>query len=440
MPPPASHASERKRAVGSRASESRRNLRRLLREINVERLSSDAVRVLATTAAFLLPILAIVVCYSAAPASAFPDETNDRVRVLVRQEAPSVRIVENGRERRVSWTDQLPLRFISYGDPLFVDDRAYRGEIIVERSPGARTVRVINELGLEDYLRGVIPAEMPATWPAEALMAQAVAARTYAVHAIRKSRSRLSRSKSAFDLNATMLDQVYLGFLAETEATDSAVRATMGRLLEFESSPILAYFHSTCGGVTEIPGNVWGSEPKRAGEYVYRHVEDSWCTASPYHDWRTEVSPRDLRLRLAPGVALREILSVRPDSVNASGRVQSFTVEGTLRTHRESTESIAGQAFRMLLGPSRVRSLRLGVEQTGDTWVFTGSGWGHGVGLCQWGARGLAEAGYDYREILEHYYPGAIISGSTVTTDSDIPTIIFPRSDNYSLTNISITP
>jgi stage II sporulation protein D len=363
-------------------------------------------------------------------------EGDQRLRVLIRRELAQVAITENGRSRTVSWTSPLPMRFISYGEPLIVDDRPFRGEIVIERAPGARTIRVINEIDLEDYLRGVVPSEMPATWPREALMAQAVAARTYAVHSIAGSRA---RARSAYDLDATVHDQVYLGLSVETEATDSAVHSTVGQLLEYESSPIRAYFHSACGGITEIPENVWGGASAGAGRgFVYRHVVDTWCAASPHSAWRSEFSLGDLRKRLAR-ISLREILSLSADTRNESGRVKSFSVEGTLRTSRVAVETVRGQEFRMLLGAGRIRSLRLELAQEQDSWVFTGSGWGHGVGLCQWGARGMAEAGFDYRRILANYYPGSTLR-APIAADGEMPTIIFPRQGGLSITNTSITP
>lgn len=248
----------------------------------------------------------------------------------------------------------------------------WRGRLVVE--PAGRALRVLNELDVEEYLRGVVPLEMPHHWPAAALEAQAIAARTYAL-------ARALDTAVPF-LDKGVADQVYGGVEVERPATDSAVAATAGRVLLWNGRPFVSYFHSTCGGHTDAPPDALGRDgPPRHG------VPDTYCAASPYYaPWEATVRGTVRPVRIAPG-----------------GRMSMVEWDGRRMT---------GNEFRLAVGPTRLRSVRAVVEDGGAGRTrLVGRGWGHGAGLCQWGARGRAEAGASAEAILLHYYPGATIGG-----------------------------
>jgi stage II sporulation protein D len=288
--------------------------------------------------------------------------------------------------------------------------------VVVQKAAAAGLVRVINEVGLEDYLKGVVPSEMPSDWPLEALRAQAVAARTYALW-----RSEIAGGGQGGWLAATVSDQVYGGRDVERAATNEAVESTGGQALFFEGSPLPAYFHSTCGGITEQPARVWKRLAARMGpvwheanERVFAAAVCSECAASPFSGtWRHFLSWTNLAAKLRRQTGLRSIDAIRVDARHPSGRVSWFVAHGRDARGRDREVRVDGQELRMSLGPSRVRSLLCEVEAsrapagTLGGVVFQGRGWGHGAGLCQWGARGMAERGFGFRQILHRYYPGA---------------------------------
>lgn len=332
-----------------------------------------------------------------------------RVPVLLMENLSRVTIIADGSATVLTPRASLPRLFVPGIHPLRVQNRAYRGTLEVQRD-GLEGLRVINHVGLEDYLRGVVPSEMPAHWPPEALKAQAVAARTYALY----------RMQRAFDdgvtgfLKASVMDQVYRGVRAESGPTDAAVAATRGEALALDGRWLVAYFHSSCGGRSERPASVWGISDERrrdavwmaANERVFGERDDPGCVESPWSRWRTSLSKRQVATSLGKLTGMRSVDRIAVAERTSSGRVSRFLVVGGVGRRRVE-KTINAQAARMAIGPQRLRSLSCTVESTGDRIVFEGAGWGHGVGLCQWGARGRAERGDDYRAILAAYYPGA---------------------------------
>ncbi len=331
------------------------------------------------------------------------------VPVLLLENVSRVTILDDGAATVLTARSSLPRLFVPGASPLVVQGRAYRGTIEVQRD-GRGRIRVINRVGLEDYLRGVVPSEMPAHWPPEALKAQAVAARTYALYRMQRA---LDEGMTGV-LRATVLDQVYRGVRAESGPTDAAVAATRGEALTVDGQWLVAYFHSSCGGRSERPASVWGvSEERRrdavwlaANERVFGERDDPGCIESPWSTWRTTITKSQVAASLRKLTGMRSIDRIEVAARTASGRVARFLVVGRVGTRRVQ-KTINGQAARMAIGPQRLRSLLCTVESSGSRVLFSGAGWGHGVGLCQWGARGRAEHGDDYRAILAGYYPGA---------------------------------
>lgn len=237
-------------------------------------------------------------------------------------------------------------------------------------------------LDLETYLYGVVPTESPAGWPAAALQAQAIVARTYAMQ-----KRTLSR---AYDVLAGDADQQYGGPAAERPATSAAVDATRGRMLAFAGGPASVFYSACCGGHTADVAELWG----RTTLAYLRGVDDPFCSVAPDYRWKRSLPLDRARAALTDRVA-GTIADVRLDDPDASGRPRT----ALFRTDAGSV-ALPVSDVRRRLGTSIVRSLwltRINIEQTqaGTFVAIEGSGRGHGVGLCQWGARGMALNGAD---------------------------------------------
>jgi len=273
-----------------------------------------------------------------------------------------------------------------------VNGSRLRGTLDIVRQEDA-SLLVINHLALEDYLRGVLSKEAPDYWPEEALKAIAITARTYAVY------QRLTKSAGAFDVSSTVMSQDYGGRTSEKHATSRAVEATDGWILTSQGKVFPTFYHSTCGGTTEN-GRVMGSgfdlPPLRGG------IACRFCTASPFHTWRRRLTREDLSWALrksAHGVVGR-VQDFRVLSRTDAGRVAQVAIVGSQRTVR-----LTGYELRALFGFDRIRSPLFTILPVAEDFVLEGHGWGHGVGMCQWGAAELARQGMLVPEILKFYYP-----------------------------------
>ncbi|MBX3023260.1 MAG: SpoIID/LytB domain-containing protein [Bdellovibrionales bacterium] len=265
---------------------------------------------------------------------------------------------------------------------------------------------VIARLDLESYLMGVLPAEMPASWPLHALKAQAVAARSFVL------RSAFERRDQHFDVDSTIIDQVYK-FLADSEAHPEyktkvlrAVRETRGEVLvDADRRTIKAFYSADCGCQTEDPKYVWGVVD------VYTSVKDPSCKQRRPMTWKVTLPRAEVRSRLLAALALPDNSSLR--ALHIGGRTPSGRVADVVASvvsgdnlHRVTLNS---QEFRRIFGFNRVRSTDFSLRWLGDELEVNGTGVGHGVGMCQSGARSLAEEGMRYREILKIYYPKATL-------------------------------
>ncbi len=261
------------------------------------------------------------------------------------------------------------------------------------------TFTVVDELGVEDYLLGVLPREMETDWPLEALKAQAVVARTFAYVNLGKYR------KSGFDLTSDTRSQVYGGVGPGSEAVRQAVSQTSGEVLGYQGELLASYYHSCCGGHTADYATVWGrgiSAPR-----PLRGVRDRYCPRSPLARWTAFIPVDDVLAALQSKHLIGGKLQYfRPGKRDSAGYVRSFTakVGGEML-------SVDAEEFRKSVGATELRSLRVGSVRLRRGGVeFSGSGSGHGVGLCQWGARLQAERGRGYEQILEYYFPGSTLS------------------------------
>ncbi len=277
--------------------------------------------------------------------------------------------------------------------PVGVGKLLLGGEIEILKRAGRLTV--INRLGFGEYLAGALAAEASPSWPLEALKAQAVVARTYALR-----RVRAAAKEAPFQIRGSVRNQVFRGSSVRAEGNAplfEAVRQTRGVVARYEGEPIEAVYHSCCGGSTESSKNIWGE----ALPYL-RGVSCEFCVAAPHYFWKAVIEPGRLLQALAlTGVRGRELKRLGPVTRNDRDRARSVEVE----TERGGY-TVAGQDFRGALGMEVVRSTRFKAKLRGERAWLVGSGFGHGVGMCQWGARGQAIKGRSYVEILKYYYPG----------------------------------
>jgi len=290
-----------------------------------------------------------------------------------------------------SWIQLTPQEgVVSY------EDASYRGALRLEAVDGS--IRVINILDLEAYLRGVVPAEMQANWPMEALKAQAVAARSYTIYNLAPD--------EPYDICATTDCQVYRGIAGEHPRSNEAVAATEGRIMTWGGEVVRAHYHADSGGTTASSAEVWGYN------LPYLQPRNDQGVSSPHRGWSARLSPN----------ALARALQNEGRSVGTPSELSILEWSASGRAYRAAVRGSAGSVT--LSGPSLTRVLRgaglksTAIEMVGplDVW---GAGWGHGVGMSQWGARSLALQGSSYSQILAHYYVG-------VTFDQ-VPTVVAAR-------------
>lgn len=287
----------------------------------------------------------------------------------------------------------------------------YPGSILFRNTNGK--LDAINSVDVEDYLRGVVPYEIGKLDSSriEALKAQAVAARTYAYKHFN------SRESVGFDVYADTKDQVYKGLESATPLTDAAVKATAGVVMTYGGDFIIAYYHSTCGGITETLAT-WN----RADLPYLKSVPDRrpngkpWCDESSYTTWerrfadkkivklfKANASEAKATFSSANGADFKKIKSIKIKDKLKSGRIMTLRVEtdkGHFDVLTDRTRWLFKKAGTIL--PSSFFT----VKKDGREWVLTGTGFGHGVGMCQMGVRARAQAGQSYQEILSHYYQG----------------------------------
>lgn len=274
---------------------------------------------------------------------------------------------------------------------IYAGSKLYRGGLEVKWRDGG--LIVVNTLDLEEYLYGVVPKEAPTQWQMAALRAQAIVARTYALY----KRSR--QANRDYDVAAQYIrDQHYEGYSAEHPRTTQAVDDTRGLVLTCHGDLIPAYYHAESAGYTENSEDVWSSPHP-----CLRAVKAQMHPASPYLQWTVSLPLQDIRAALAKrGYAVGAIRGLDPIQYSPAGRITLLKI-----SHKLGETMIRGTDFRLALGPEVIRSTRFTVQIRDGRAFFTGQGWGHGVGLCQWCSQGMAELGYDHEAILTHYYQGA---------------------------------
>lgn len=297
-----------------------------------------------------------------------------------------------------------------HGNRIHVNDSRYRG--IMKVLPHGQGLRLVNIIYVEDYLRGVVPPEIGPREASEieAVKAQAVAARTYTMAHLQQY------GAEPYDLKSTIIDQLYQGVDIENKLVNQAIDATAGRVITYQDQFINAYYHSTCGGMTDDIVDVW----ERTPEPYLKPVADTDCNWSKYFSWREVFTEPQLRMRLEQYLSrergrdmrLAPITDIRIEGHSAGGRVmqlQIYTRDDMYRFYKDRIRWVIGRSSNPdLILPSDRFEVKLGHDGQGNVTAitFTGQGYGHGVGMCQCGAIGKARLGWTYDSILTHFYTG----------------------------------
>ncbi|MBI6546628.1 MAG: SpoIID/LytB domain-containing protein [Cyanobacteria bacterium NC_groundwater_1444_Ag_S-0.65um_54_12] len=279
-----------------------------------------------------------------------------------------------------------PLQFQATSPGTFlVKSKRYRGNLEAIASPGqSDRLTLVNLVATEEYLYGVVPAEMPSGWPLEALKAQAIAARTYAYANLGR------RSSLGFDLYDNTADQVYGGMAIEQPDTTATVDATRREIVVWQFLPIAAFFHAASGGETDDAWAVWGED----FPYI-RGFSD--LDPSPHAHWETVFTNEEMERALAAmGSNIGELRGLEVVTRTPHGRARWLQAIGSA-----ATVTVDANTLRFKLG---LKSTRYQLSKVEKGWRFLGGGWGHGLGMSQWGARAYAQQGVPYQEILTRYY------------------------------------
>jgi stage II sporulation protein D len=332
-----------------------------------------------------------------------------------------------------------PVSIQTPGGFLHFRGQPYRNEIRIHSSANTHgtTCEVVNHVGLEKYLDGLVNSEFSSKWHEESIAAQVVAARTYAYYQILENKK---KKVSHFDVDATTKDQVYDGSLREDFHASRAVEKSWGKVLIANTGthpnsridtaqPIKAFYHSTCGGMTELPQAVWSASYPG----FKKRVTCSYCNQTPRFFWQLDLSVSDIAEAIIRGIKdegmpsswpknasqilkggkLMDLRMQSAELAKVGGRVEEVILIW-FYDNQVWELPITGVYLRNWIGPTRFRStvfqwMPHQSTSLGKAWQFYGKGYGHGVGMCQWGAKVMGEKGFKMEEILKFYYPDAVL-------------------------------
>lgn len=295
-----------------------------------------------------------------------------------------------------------------------VQDKRYRG--IMKILPNGGNIQLINIIYMEDYLRGVVPPELGKRTEGEieAVKAQAVAARTYAMAHLKQY------PNQPYDMKSSIIDQVYGGVNEEDKIVNKAIDATAGRVLFYQDNYVNAYYHSTCGGMTDNIEQVWD---RKELPYLKAVKDDDACSWSKYFRWKEHFSEQQLRNRIEQYLAsdrgrdlrigkIKDIKIMERTPGNRVAKIEILTDYDTYTFKKDRIRWVIGRTSNPdLILPSDNFDVELERDAAGGLQgvTFVGKGYGHGVGMCQCGAIGLARQGWAYDSILTRYYTGVEI-------------------------------
>lgn len=313
---------------------------------------------------------------------------------------------------------------------LSINGRRFREQVVLYPkevvSPYDSSVRtntqclVVNHLPVEKYLESVVNGEFNSKWAQPAVEAQIIAARTYAYYQMKEMRKDRGR---VFDVESNQKDQMYLGMDVSDSKGSELVKKTNGIVLtdphsRVKNCPIKAFYSASCGGGTFLPKQIWG------GHFAgFKKVSCPYCVGSPSFHWDYSLSFREIEKKIArglsndpnsrklwpkdylhnPGQWILSNVRMSSDSEHATKVIFDFKDAETLAP---LSVSMNAYQVRNWFDPTQLKSTRFNLEIKGRLVVFRGKGSGHGVGLCQWGAKKMGEKGFTREQILTHYYPG----------------------------------
>ncbi len=272
---------------------------------------------------------------------------------------------------------------------ILLNKSKYLGKLLLVPGNNNRFT-VLEEIGIESYLPGVVGSEIPERWQDDAIYAQVVAARSYAVY------QKKTKSNSTFHIGK--LGLAYHGSYTDKLKVNDIVERTRGVVMVYDWGVLPGYFHSTCGGHTEDINLVFGlkSIPPLRG------VDCGFCGKSKYYRWEKRVEKDEVERKLQNyKFDIKHIYDIVAEKKGVGGHGSTIKVK-----HSGGSNSFDANTFRLMIGPNILRSTAFALKEDGDQFVFSGKGWGHGVGLCQYGMEEMAESGFQWFDILKHYYPG----------------------------------
>ena len=335
-------------------------------------------------------------------------KTENKVFVISDKQDEKYLLLEDSEYEIIPSNNGLMINDIRFPSPIFLETvnpfgyivlngKRYQGRIKIKNSNGL--IDVIEHIGLESYIIGVLGPEMGTSWPIEALKAQAVSARTYTLASLNKNYE--------YDLTNTVYDQVYNGHQTISPAIIAAVNQTRGEVLTYKGKVFFAYYHANSGGHTTSPSTAWNSDSIIP---PLRGVKDPYFKYSPNAYWECYVPSSDIIKFLLPYAASKKNIS----------KIKEIRVLSKDRSQRAIKLLISTDAGKFKVDISNLRkhigtfdlksTLITRIEKLKNGFKFYGRGWGHGVGLCQDGAKAMADNGYDYKKILQFYYPGSKIT------------------------------
>ena len=278
---------------------------------------------------------------------------------------------------------------------------SYKGALHIQTSERKNGCDIINETSLEDYLASLLSKEMRFDWPIEALKAQAVAARSYAYFKMKTQQVSKSKGhKVYYDLENSEKHQVNGNFFDATRSTHKAAKETQGEILFDQAGQnVPVFFHSKCGGRTVTPGKVWSHEIKD-----YKGVVCPFCHKHGKKDWKGQISPRDLTKSLKRALFRHKGVSTKATKLRLIKDEQN---DSHIKFYLgDDFHVLKKSRLRGTLGRAKLPSNYFVLKTDSKSQIsFKGSGFGHGVGMCQFGAKELALRGYTYKQILDHYFP-----------------------------------
>jgi stage II sporulation protein D len=295
-------------------------------------------------------------------------------------------LLSNGKNAMTPGRDEKIEKIGNQKGEVLLSGVNYRG--IIEIWKGERGLYVVNEVPLEEYVKGVVSSEVGNNWEIEALKAQAVVARTYAVYQM------IHNSKKPYHITSSVLDQVYKSGNISKDI-EKAVEETKGEILTYDGEPIIAFYHSTSGGMTEDPVEVFGKS------YPYLKPIETSCENSPYYVWEKRIPISEIE----EASGIRGVKEIYINEITASNRTRN------LKFITEDGEYIVlAKDLRKNLGWDRLPSTMItNISKDNNIFIFEGKGYGHGVGMCQWTALNMAKKGMNYKEILSRFYPNTTI-------------------------------